>query len=63
MTFVASWLAYEVPETAAEIDGATIRAAADRAVELWPEEPPVESQAGWNSQTITASRPAQADEQ
>jgi hypothetical protein len=28
--------------------------------ELWPEEPPVESQASWNSQTITASRTDQA---
>jgi hypothetical protein len=60
VTFVASWLAYEAPEISREIDGAAIRAAADRAVELWPEEPPVESQAGWTSQTITASRPHKA---
>lgn len=62
VTFVASWLAYEAPEATAVIDGAAIRAAADRAFELWPEEPPVESHASWNSQTITASRSKQASE-
>ena len=39
MTFVASWLEYGVTEARAELDGAAIRAAAVRAVILWPEEP------------------------
>ncbi len=40
MTFVAAWLRHGVPESRAEVDGAAIRAAARRAVTLWPEEPP-----------------------
>jgi len=39
VTFVAAWPAYGVSETRAELDGAAIRAAATRAVILWPEEP------------------------
>jgi len=39
VTFVASWPAYGVTETRAELDGAAICAAAARAVTLWPEEP------------------------
>jgi hypothetical protein len=39
VTFVASWPAYEVGESQAEVDGAAIRAAAARAIILWPEEP------------------------
>ncbi|MGO9929253.1 MAG: hypothetical protein ACLPLP_24905 [Mycobacterium sp.] len=38
VTFVASWPEYGVAETRAELDGAAIRAAAARAVVLWPEE-------------------------
>ena len=39
VTFVASWLLYEVAETRAELDSSVIHEAAGRAVILWPEEP------------------------
>jgi hypothetical protein len=39
VTFVASWPRYKVPEVRAEVDGTAIRAAAQRAVTLWPEDP------------------------
>jgi hypothetical protein len=41
VTFVAAWPAYGVAETRAELDGAAIRAAAARAVALWPEQPEI----------------------
>jgi len=46
VTFVASWPEYGVAETRAEIHGTTIRAAAERAVILWREEPETEPEAG-----------------
>jgi hypothetical protein len=59
VTFVASWLKYGVAETRAELDGSAIRAAAGRAVLLWPEEPDVEPGGGyaWSSGVITAGEP------
>lgn len=39
VTFVASWPEYGAAETRAGLDGTVIRAAAARAVVLWPEEP------------------------
>jgi hypothetical protein len=42
MTFVASWPEYGVTETRAELAGTAIRAAAARAVILWPEEPEID---------------------
>jgi hypothetical protein len=39
VTFVASWLLYEVAETRAELDSSAIREAAGRAVTLWPDTP------------------------
>jgi hypothetical protein len=39
VTFVASWLLYEVAETRAELDSSAIHEAARRAVILWPDEP------------------------
>jgi hypothetical protein len=39
VTFVASWPEYGAAETQAVLDGTAIRAAAARAVILWPEEP------------------------
>lgn len=39
VTFVASWPEYGAAETQARLDGTAIRAAAARAVVLWPEEP------------------------
>ena len=38
VTLVAAWPEYGAAEAQAELDGATIRAAATRAVSLWPEE-------------------------
>ncbi len=59
VTFVASWPRYGAAETRAELDGSAIRAAAARAVVLWPEEPESESGGGyeWRSQTISAHKP------
>jgi hypothetical protein len=54
----ASWLAHDVPETRGELDGDAIRAAAGRAVTLWPDDPDPESTSSWRSQTISAFRPA-----
>ena len=39
VTFVASWLLYEVAEARAELDSSVIHEAAGRAVILWPDEP------------------------
>ncbi|MCU7722605.1 hypothetical protein ODJ79_02645 [Actinoplanes sp. KI2] len=39
VTFVLSWPGFGMPESRAEVDGALIREAAARSVELWPEEP------------------------
>ena len=57
VTFVASWLAYEVTETRAQVDGSAIRAAASRAIELWPDDPDFEPGGGWTSSSITAGEP------
>lgn len=38
VTFVASWLLYEVAEARAELDSSVIHQAASRAVVLWPDE-------------------------
>jgi hypothetical protein len=56
VTLVASWLAYGVAETQAELDGKAIRAAAERAVILWPDEPDVEPTLSERRGTITARR-------
>jgi hypothetical protein len=40
VTFVVAWPKYDMAETSAEFDGGAIRAGAQRAVTLWPEEPP-----------------------
>ncbi|HEX6934147.1 MAG TPA: hypothetical protein VF162_18540 [Streptosporangiaceae bacterium] len=39
VTLVASWLEHAVTETRTNLDGTQIRAAAARAVHLWPDEP------------------------
>lgn len=59
VTFVASWLAYGVTETRAQVDGSAIRAAASRAIELWPDDPDYEPAGGWASGTITAGEPGE----
>jgi hypothetical protein len=61
MTLVASWLKHGIAESRAELDGAAIREAAQRAVTLWPEEPESEGGGSWRSQTITASTPDHLD--
>jgi hypothetical protein len=38
VTFIVSWLAHGVTENRVEVDGTEIRAAAGRAVELWPQD-------------------------
>jgi len=59
VTFVVSGPEHGVTETRAELDGATIREAAGRAVMLWPEEPEFEpgDRYAWSSQTVTAGEP------
>ena len=52
---VASWPEHGIAESRAELDGAAVREAAQRAVTLWPEEPESEGGISWRSQTITAS--------
>jgi hypothetical protein len=59
VTFIASWLAYGVTETRAQIAGSAIRAAASRAIELWPDDPDYESASEWTRTTITAGEPGE----
>jgi hypothetical protein len=59
VTFVASWLAYGVTETRAQVEGSAIRAAASRAIELWPDDPDYAPGGGWTSSTITAGEPGE----
>jgi hypothetical protein len=60
VTLVASWLQHGVAESSAELDGDAIRAAAGRAVTLWPAEPEPGPADSWRSQRISAVR---ADDQ
>jgi len=63
VTFVVSWLEHGVAEARAELDGAAIGAAAQRAVTLWPEEPepePGDSYA-WSRRVVTADEPQDPD--
>ena len=55
VTFIVSWLAQGVTEARAEVDGAVIRAAADRAVTLWPDDPDVASSAAVTSSAVAHS--------
>ena len=57
VTLVGSWVEHSIAESRAELDGAAIRAAAGRAVTLWPEEPESEPGGAWRSHTITAGKP------
>jgi hypothetical protein len=60
VTFVASWLRYEMAEVRAELDGTAIRAAAGRAVILWPEAPPGDPHVGRRTQTLIADGPGES---
>jgi hypothetical protein len=57
VTLVGSWVEHGIAESRAELDGAAIRAAAGRAVTLWPEEPESEPGGAWRSQRITEGKP------
>ena len=59
MTFVASWPKHAVAETSVELGGAAIRAAAQRAVMWWPEEPELEPGDSYarRSHTVTGAEP------
>jgi hypothetical protein len=57
VTLIASWLQRDVTEARAELDGTAIRAAARRAVSLWPSEAEAESSASPTSSSISASKP------
>lgn len=54
VTLVGSWVEHSIAESRAELDGAAIRAAAGRAVTLWPEEPESEPGGAWRSRRVTA---------
>jgi hypothetical protein len=62
VTLVASWLEHGVTETRADLDGTAIRAAAARAVSLWPDEPETETGEIWRATTHTISDGALAEE-
>jgi hypothetical protein len=57
VTLVGSWVEHGIAESRAELDGAAIRAAAGRAVTLWPEEPEFEPGGAWRSHRITGGEP------
>jgi hypothetical protein len=57
VTLVGSWVEHGIAESRAELDGAAIRAAARRAVTLWPEEPESEPGGAWRSRRITGDKP------
>jgi hypothetical protein len=57
VTLIASWLEHDVTETRVGLHGAAVRAAAARAISLWPDEPDTEPGAAWTSSTITAVKP------
>lgn len=57
VTFVAAWLLYGVAETRVELDGSAIRAAAARAVILWPEQPESEPGNAWTAGAVTVGHP------
>jgi hypothetical protein len=59
VTFVVSWLAKGVTEARAQVDGAAVRAAADRAVELWPDDPDPASTRASASVRVTATNSGQ----
>ena len=61
VTLVVSWLEQGIAEARAELDGAAIRAAAQRAVTLWPEATASESGTSWTSSTITARQGVEDD--
>jgi hypothetical protein len=61
VTLVASWLDHGIAESRAGLDGGAIRAAAGRAVTMWPEEPEFEPGGSWRSGRITGHSSAEAE--
>lgn len=57
VTFVVSWLAKGVAEARAQVDGAAIRAATDRAIEVWPDDPDAEPATASTTGTVIATAP------
>lgn len=53
VTLVISWLEHAVTETRADLDGTEIRAAAARAVRLWPDDPGTDAGDTWAASTRT----------
>ncbi len=47
LTLVVAWPALDVPETMAEVDAGPLRAAAEQAIELWPDDRPEPPASGW----------------
>jgi hypothetical protein len=61
VTLVASWLEHGVTETRADLDGTAMRAAAARAVTLWPDDPEAEAGEIWRATTHTISSGASVE--
>jgi hypothetical protein len=61
VALVVSWPARGIAEARAELDGAAIRAAAQRAVTLWPEEPAPDPANSWTTSTIIAEHPGSGE--
>jgi hypothetical protein len=57
VTVVVSWLEQGITESRAELDGTAIRAAAQQAVTLWPEEPAAETATSRTVSAMTAEQP------
>lgn len=60
VTLIVSWLEHDVAEASAELDGTMIRAAAGRAISLWPGEPDAESGPGEVRAVIRRHQPDEA---
>jgi hypothetical protein len=60
VTFVVSWLAEDVTEERTQVDGTAIRAAAGRAVTLWPDDPDTWGGGGMTSASAVSSSSATA---
>lgn len=55
VTFVVSWLAKGVAEARAQVDGAAIREAASRAIEVWPDDPDDEPTTASTTSTFSSA--------
>ncbi|WUH89841.1 hypothetical protein OG900_06715 [Streptomyces sp. NBC_00433] len=62
VTLVSVWADAGAPEQRAELDGAAIRAAAARAVELWPEDEYLDDRPGYTLGTLVVAGPDEDDD-